>query len=665
MTNKRPQLAHLSAFALTLAALTACGNGSDPTESQPVDQTAGATPVESVPVLPPAPVVPPTPGACKATAVTWAVAGATCTANTLATATGTNAEAKDLAAPSFGVASFSCSNGVVSSKPVASLVASCLNAPLENATLHGYLGYGRKSAPQEYDGGYSMYTAAFPLYGTYTGKEVQSGLPGTWMFAKGEVPAEAYQTIEGGLGWWNDTVFGVETPKFHMGAVATDFSSVSNGPGNGWGGWGRPSGKYAVSQLSNKLLWPLDGLNLKKDTNGELLGTGYLPLPLTDAKSTTNGIANKPTGDNSWTLFINAANFKGPATFVMPYFFSHVTTTDRKRRDKGFESVTIDTSKHLDANPSNPDKGHQMETQYVPAYMSKDAKGDTYARVAPVQFPRDDNGNSVLTNRLTVYKKAALWDSVENWLKKGGAATSSQIKLSESYQQDFQSGGWSTWTIYSDSMGKADNKPVVDWISIAETVAFNASTVGYRWKQDNVTKKDLANGSAVVLPQYYRMTKLPSGQIVWIVVQIKDVPIETGLTSIEIKQAVRDPKSLLTTPMDNSGLLPSNDNTWTTPGPSKGPFTADLSDGSTVTYYWYKFMDQPSMLNSDLTLAERQQMQIRVEKLHKEWTIAKEYLPPPTTGKLASIDPKLIITPPAGLEVGYVPIAVRQAQTAK
>ena len=71
------------------------------------------------------------------------------------------------------------------------------------------------------------------------------------------------------------------------------------------------------------------------------------------------------------------------------------------------------------------------------------------------------------------------------------------------------------------------------------------------------------------------------------------------------------------------------------------------------------------MLNSDLTLAERQLMQIRVEKLHKEWTITKEYLPPPTTGKLASIDPKLIITPPAGLEVGYVPIAVRQAQTAK
>ena len=28
-----------------------------------------------------------------------------------------------------------------------------------------------------------------------------------------------------------------------------------------------------------------------------------------------------------------------------------------------------------------------METQHVPAYIAKDAKGDTYARVAPTQFP--------------------------------------------------------------------------------------------------------------------------------------------------------------------------------------------------------------------------------------------------------------------------------------
>lgn len=41
--------------------------------------------------------------------------------------------------------------------------------------------------------------------------------------------------------------------------------------------------------------------------------------------------------------------------------------------------------------------------------------------------------------------------------------------------------------------------------------------------------------------------------------------------------------------------------------------------------------------------------------------IDRDYLPPPSRGKLASLDPALIVTPPPGLEAGYVPIATRQA----
>jgi hypothetical protein len=71
------------------------------------------------------------------------------------------------------------------------------------------------------------------------------------------------------------------------------------------------------------------------------------------------------------------------------------------------------------------------------------------------------------------------------------------------------------------------------------------------------------------------------------------------------------------------------------------------------------------MLNADLTPAEREQVQQRVEKLHRAWTKDRNYLTPPDSGALASIDPALILTPPKGLEAGYVPIATRQelAQT--
>ena len=54
----------------------------------------------------------------------------------------------------------------------------------------------------------------------------------------------------------------------------------------------------------------------------------------------------------------------------------------------------------------------------------------------------------------------------------------------------------------------------------------------------------------------------------------------------------------------------------------------------------------------------------RVELLHKSWTKDRTYLPPATTGKPAALDPAVLVTPPKGMEVGFVPIVVRQEITA-
>ena len=91
-----------------------------------------------------------------------------------------------------------------------------------------------------------------------------------------------------------------------------------------------------------------------------------------------------------------------------------------------------------------------------------------------------------------------------------------------------------------------------------------------------------------------------------------------------------------------------------------GPFTARLGDGSVLTYYWYRFADQPALLNADLTAEERERMQVKVEKLHRTWTKDRDYLAPPTVGQLADLDPAQLVTPPKGFEIGYVPIATRQ-----
>ena len=64
-----------------------------------------------------------------------------------------------------------------------------------------------------------------------------------------------------------------------------------------------------------------------------------------------------------------------------------------------------------------------METQHIPAYIAKDAKGDTYARVAPTRFPAKPDGDAPLIHRITAYSKAALWDGVQAWFDGGPAAS--------------------------------------------------------------------------------------------------------------------------------------------------------------------------------------------------------------------------------------------------
>jgi hypothetical protein len=66
------------------------------------------------------------------------------------------------------------------------------------------------------------------------------------------------------------------------------------------------------------------------------------------------------------------------------------------------------------------------------------------------------------------------------------------------------------------------------------------------------------------------------------------------------------------------------------------------------------------LLQAGLTDQERGALQARVEKIHRSWTKERDYLPAPTLGKLADLDPALLVSPPPGMEAGYVPIVTRQ-----
>jgi len=521
----------------------------------------------------------------------------------------------------------------------------------EDNTVHegnvgGYTSVGKEGVDQTYNAGYSMYSAAWPLLKEYPGHSFQSGLFGTWMHAHNDKPAPAgiklYSDIEGGLGWWRDTEYPTETPKFIMGGVELNFRGWANGPGAGQGrDWSKPKGKYGVAQLSPWVLWPPDGLNLKQGTCGELFGSGYLPLPLTEAKSTTAS-KNVPTGNQCWTLFLSTGNFKGPVAFFTPYFWSRASVEDPRLSGMFFDS-----------RPSQANKPFSMETQHIRCAQATDSNGQTYARMAPTQYPVGPDGDSLLLHRLTVYSKKALWDGVKAWFE-GGDPVDGAIDPKGTCVQKFDGRGGANWKIYMRHIPKDKLAPMV-MNSFMSAKASDSMTFRFRWDSDLVTRREKDHGTLVTLPEYYHLAKDDKNENgKWVAVSAEDVPAETGLASLSFSRPKERPPKAYITPDDAESC-------WKDPGPVAGPFKAKVGDGSTVTYYWYRFADQPALLNADLTDKERETLQNRVEKLHRHWTKDRDYLAPPTVGKLADIDPALIVTPPRGMEVGYVPIATRQA----
>jgi len=519
------------------------------------------------------------------------------------------------------------------------------NKSLKKGNIGGYMITKVEKVNESFNAGYSMYAAAWPLIKEYPGRNFQSGLFGTWMHPAydGPLPVkELYTDIEGGLGWWRDTEFATATPKFIMGGVQLNFIGWANGPGAGQGrDWNKPKGKYGIAQLSPWLLYPPDGLNLKQGTCGEWFGSGYLPLPLSEPKLTTAG-KDVPTGNQCWTLFLNTGNFKGPVAFFTPYFWSEASVDN-----------PLLSGLFLDTRPSKATKPFQMETQHIHSAEATDSKGQTYARMATTQYPVGSDGNSELLHRLMVYNKQALWDDVEAWFK-GGKPTSGSIDASKAYMQKFEKGVKSNWKFYGDHIPK-EKRALMNITSYMDANVTDSATLKVRWEGDLIKRRKTTNGELITLPEYYKLVKSGNDDIgTWIAVAPEEVPAETGLHEVSFDRSEDDRTSL-------TYITPEKKkSSWKTPGPAAGPFKVKLGDGSTLTYYWYRFADQPALLNANLSDNEREEIQRRVELLHRNWTKDREYLPPPMTGQLAFLDPALIVTPPKGMEIGFVPIVTKQ-----
>ena len=281
----------------------------------------------------------------------------------------------------------------------------------------------------------------------------------------------------------------------------------------------------------------------------------------------------------------------------------------------------------LDARPGNMGGG-AIEINTVPRFDAMDSSGVVYSKIPALHFPVDDQGRTLLVQDVTYYSKAALADAFRAW-RDGGPVCGGK----------FNSHGVLSPRLSTHSTTYAQAGKKIEAVeSVVTTKVFEGNVWGLQWSAESGDQRGL-------FPQYFKEV---GGKR--IVVGPKEVPAQTGLLDQTFRAAEKgDPYVSPKSPA------------WTRPGPTGGSFTAKLVDGSTVTYAWYRFVDQPSFQQYQWPAEKKQRLQELVEKIHAHWQIDGQYMAPPGRGQLVSLDPALIVTPPKGLEVGYVPIVIGQS----
>ncbi|MCH7917951.1 MAG: hypothetical protein IIC50_08185 [Planctomycetes bacterium] len=154
----------------------------------------------------------------------------------------------------------------------------------------------------------------------------------------------------------------------------------------------------------------------------------------------------------------------------------------------------------------------------------------------------------------------------------GGVPASGAIDPLGASAHSFRGGGRATWKIYTPPVPREKKVPLA-WNSLASPVALGSGTYRFRWNDQLVTRKDAKDGPLVTLPEYFHLVKDNDKKAQWVVVQPKDVPVETGLAEVSFSRPLEDPSKPYVTPDDAESC-------WKKPGPVAGPFQAHPGHGS-------------------------------------------------------------------------------------
>ncbi|MFO7617282.1 MAG: T9SS type A sorting domain-containing protein [Bacteroidales bacterium] len=506
--------------------------------------------------------------------------------------------------------------------------------------LHGYIASYPAQAPLTYVEGYGFYSAIWPLVSKPVAN-FQIGLPSTWIIPdnsdnstvplcpvgtvardnwpeRGPTYSSVFQTVEGGPGYWAGNRFHYGPPKFKMNSTPNCYTQEISTPGWQffWSDNPLPDSVLGIAQISNRILIPPDGMTFQGNPNGELLGISYMSLPLTTAYTD-----DYPVGEKSWTLFLNAQNFKGPLAYYLPETWAKIS-----------KDYPFDHGRGLDSRSSERNlAGGTMEFNTVPIMSAYDADQNRFHKIPRLQFPVDSLNRTILSKDVTFYSKRAKYNEVLEW-RNGGEAPSGAFNTIGTYKPAMRT--------YPVTYAQ-DGKTVVGINEVATPTVFQGNAFGLKWTGN------VSDGMGY-FPQYF----IDSANL-RVAIPDAEVPVSTGLLERQFNSPSENPKPYHA---DLKGA-------WRNPGPVAGPFVAYLSDHSEVTYFWYRFIDQPVFQQFNWTQGKKDSLQLLIEEMHKNWLIDQEYMKAPSSGHLVAFDQALFVTPPPEYSCGYVPIVVRQEKS--
>ena len=501
----------------------------------------------------------------------------------------------------------------------------------------------QKAIPKEFGNGFSWYASMWPMIEEGI-EHFQVGLGSTWIVpytedlsstlaqkvcgqgsnpyiksladdnTNGRYGLYLYQTIEGSLGWWGGQAFKTPFPKYALNVTQNCYQSDVNSPGWPFFAGATPLQieQTGFAQITNRILIPPDGMTFAPEYSPQQLGISWFSLPFPEVGSQYTTKA----GTNAWSLFLSTNNYSGIIGYVLPHFWAHGSTLNPNQR-----GITLDVKPGFIGNMA-------AEWGSIPYAEFTDNNGVTYSKMPKLSFSSDENANTVINRDILGYSADFISSRFREYIDSSG-----RLPLEADLNGVFKANiSGSAGNLYQngDSLVQAND------LIRSRTVEQNRG-YGFSWSKAN---------SRIGLSEYFKKlgnTRVPITE--------EEAPNQLRRTSFSADNQSRT-------------FIYSAPAWWFTGSQYTQEIQTNLVDGTTVTYRWFKFVDQPTLKRLNLSVSERNRLQNIAEDMQKSWQ-QKSLQPEATAGVLGSFDKNLLVSPPSGYEIGYVPIITKQERTSK